>query len=240
MIVTISGNLGAGKDTLASHLCTHHGFVKFSFAAAVKDNVARIFSWPRHLLEGDTQESREFRETVDDWWAEKLDMPDFTPRKILQEYATDVMRHHFHYDIWLLSLVRELESCKDDVVITDCRFLNEFWATHRMGSYSFGVYRKIDPGLQDFYTAIDNECCHVFGVPFMQVESNIASIREDLILIVESQGARYLKDYHKTDMQHLVWPNYEAIINNTGTIESSVDQLLTHLRKRGAIANDYS
>jgi hypothetical protein len=46
--------------------------MNFSFAGALKDAVAAIFVWPRHLLEGDTAESDRFRETADEYWTEKL------------------------------------------------------------------------------------------------------------------------------------------------------------------------
>lgn len=215
MIVTISGNIGAGKDTLAKPLL-ERGFVRYSFAGAVKDNVARIFHWERTLLDGFTTESRKFRETVDTWWAHHLSIPDFTPRKVLQEYATGIMRRYFHPDVWMLSLRRELENEKRNVVITDCRFLNEFVALRSLGAVNIGVYREIDRNLKTFYTELDRRCMEVFKVPASQVDLTNVHKQATLVDLIGEVGKEHLsKNYHYTDLQHLVWPGYKAVIDNT-------------------------
>ena len=71
-----------------------------SFAAPLKDVCASIFGWERKLLEGDTIESREFRETPDIFWTRNTGIDNFTPRLALQLMGTDVLRDHFHSDIW--------------------------------------------------------------------------------------------------------------------------------------------
>ncbi len=53
-IIGIVGFKGAGKDTAGNFFEQNHGFDPDSFAAPLKDAVAAIFGWPRHLLEGDT------------------------------------------------------------------------------------------------------------------------------------------------------------------------------------------
>jgi len=102
MIIGLVGFIGSGKDTVASRFISY-GCIKDSFAAPLKDACAAIFGWPRALLEGDTVESREFRETPDMFWARKLGIDNFTPRLALQLVGTDVLRNHFHQDIWLSS-----------------------------------------------------------------------------------------------------------------------------------------
>jgi hypothetical protein len=130
-LIAFQGFAGSGKDTAAEHLLKHGNFVKDSFAASLKDVCACLFDWPREMLEGDTKESRDWRETVDAWWARELGNPNFTPRYALQYIGTNVFRHHFHQDIWLLSVKRRLFSKVEDslkeqnVIITDCRFRNE-------------------------------------------------------------------------------------------------------------------
>jgi hypothetical protein len=124
MIVGIGGFAGAGKDTLGSILIENYLFEKASFAGTLKDACANIFSWDRELLEGKTTESRIWRETKDVWWSKCLGINNFTPRFALQFIGTDVMRDHFHPDLWLLSLAKKFDG--KDVVVTDCRFPNEF------------------------------------------------------------------------------------------------------------------
>ena len=74
------------------------------------------------LLEGLTDESREWREQVDLWWVEKLGIPDFTPRWAMMHVGTDVMRQHFHPDIWVYNVERRLQQSDGPVVIIDARF----------------------------------------------------------------------------------------------------------------------
>lgn len=72
MIVGLVGFIGSGKGTVADIMTTEHGFSKESFAGGVKDAASVIFGWDRKLLEGDTEESRAWRETPDEYWSEKL------------------------------------------------------------------------------------------------------------------------------------------------------------------------
>ena len=75
MIVGLLGYIGSGKGTVSSVLVNEYGFRQDSFASTLKDACSAIFGWERHMLEGDTKESREWREQVDPWWEEKLGRP---------------------------------------------------------------------------------------------------------------------------------------------------------------------
>ena len=125
MILGACGFIGSGKGTVGDYLVQEKGWKTLSFAKTLKDMTACVFSWPRELLEGDTSDSRAWRETIDPWWSKKLGKPGLTPRWVLQNLGTDVMRTHFHDDIWILSLERRLASISSDVIITDVRFPNE-------------------------------------------------------------------------------------------------------------------
>ncbi len=131
MIIGLSGIQGAGKDTVGEILVNEYGFVKLSFASALKDAVSALFGWSRDLLEGATEESRVWRETVNEYWAEKTNMPDFTPRKALQYIGTDLLRNHLCKDIWACIVESKIIQMTKlnpniNIVITDCRFTNEF------------------------------------------------------------------------------------------------------------------
>ena len=78
MIVGICGLIGSGKGTVADIL-VEQGFTKVSFADKLKDGVATIFGWDRAMLEGDTNESREWREQVDEFWTKETGRT-ITPR----------------------------------------------------------------------------------------------------------------------------------------------------------------
>ena len=145
MIIGIVGNIGEGKDTIAEYLVNEHNFKRESFAGTLKDAVAAVFGWDRTLLEGQTKESREWREQVDQWWADKLRMPQLTPRLILQLWGTEVGRRSFHDDIWIASLENKLRNVGTDVVISDCRFPNEFDTIKNLGGIIVRVKRSLDP-----------------------------------------------------------------------------------------------
>lgn len=145
MIIGICGFIGSGKDTIADYLVNFHGFRRESFANTLKDAVSAVFGWDRELLEGRTKEARKWREQVDPWWAERLDMPDLTPRLMLQLWGTEVCRKGFHDDIWIASLENKLRNSKDDVVITDCRFPNEIASIKNAGGRVIRVVRGPEP-----------------------------------------------------------------------------------------------
>jgi hypothetical protein len=124
MIIGICGLQNSGKDTLANILVEKHGFKKLSYASTLKDIVSILFGWSRDMIEGATKESRIWREQVDEWWSNRLQIPNLTPRYILQYFGTDLFRTHFHQDIWIASVEHQFQKYSN-VVITDCRFPNE-------------------------------------------------------------------------------------------------------------------
>lgn len=145
MIVGIAGFIGSGKDTIADYLITFKGFKRMSYAGPLKDAVASIFGWDRDLLEGTTKYSREWRDTIDPWWAERLSIPNLTPRLVLQQWGTEVGRRAFHDDIWIASIENQLRTTKDNIVISDCRFPNELKSIKRLGGITIRVTRGHNP-----------------------------------------------------------------------------------------------
>ena len=141
MIIGVCGFIGSGKDTIADYLVNFHEFRRDSFAATLKDAVAAVFGWDRDLLEGRTKSAREWREQVDPWWAERLNMPNLTPRWVLQYWGTEVCRRGFHDDIWIASLENKLRNNRDNTVISDCRFPNEIQAIQNQGGIIVWVKR---------------------------------------------------------------------------------------------------
>jgi hypothetical protein len=145
MIIGVCGLIGAGKDTVADYLVNVHEFRRESFANTLKDAVSAVFGWDRVLLEGRTKEAREWREHIDTWWAQRLQIHDLTPRWVLQHWGTDVLRQHFHDDIWVASLENKLRKTRDHIVISDCRFPNEIKAIKQQGGKVIRVVRGPDP-----------------------------------------------------------------------------------------------
>jgi dephospho-CoA kinase len=147
MIIGICGFQSSGKDTVADYLVKEHGFIKMSFASKLKDIISMMFGWPREKLEGLTKEDREWREQVDYWWSDTLNMQQLTPRYVMQYFATDLFRNKFHPDIWVKIVENELkklleESTKPNIVISDCRFSNEINMLIRLGGKIIHVHRN--------------------------------------------------------------------------------------------------
>lgn len=149
MIIGVCGFIGSGKDTIADYLVNVHGFRRESFANTLKDAVAAVFGWDRVMLEGRTKEAREWREQVDPWWAERLNIPNLTPRWVLQQWGTEVCRKGFHDDIWIASVENKLRRSKDNIVISDCRFPNEIASIKNASGIIVCVERGIQPHWYD-------------------------------------------------------------------------------------------
>jgi hypothetical protein len=199
MIIGICGFIGSGKDTAADFLVNFHGFRRDSFASTLKDAVASVFGWDRDLLEGRTKEARTWREQVDPWWAARLNMPNLTPRLILQLWGTEVCRKSFHDDIWIASLENKLRNTKDNTVISDCRFPNEIKSIKQAGGKVVWVQRGITP--------------HWYNTA---VQANRG---------VEA-AQRFLQD-EKIHASETAWAgtDFDAVINNDSTLDDLYNQL---------------
>ena len=155
MIIGVCGFIGSGKDTVADYLVNFHEFRRDSYAGTLKDAVASVFNWDRELLEGRTKEARAWREQVDPWWAERLKMPNLTPRLVLQLWGTEVCRKGFHDDIWIASVENKLRASKDNIVISDCRFPNEIKSIKQAGGKVIWVKRGELPAWYDYAVSVN-------------------------------------------------------------------------------------
>lgn len=144
MLVGLLGFIGSGKGT-AGDILKDLGFTPMSFAKGVKDVAAEMFGWPRHLLEGDTQHSREWREMPDEFWSKELGQ-EFTPRYALQLMGTEVGRDVFHEDFWIIKLKKYIQSYPNqNFVITDVRFQNEIKFVSEQNGILIEIQRGIKP-----------------------------------------------------------------------------------------------
>lgn len=205
MLISIAGLIGSGKDTVADHLCTVHGFKRMSFAHALKDTVSVVFGWDRELLEGSTRTSREWRNVVDPWWAKRLDIPHLTPRWVLQQWGTDVVRRGFHDDIWIASLENRLRNVTDDVVITDCRFPNELTSIKNSGGITVRTHRGVEPEWITLATVFNTH------------EDPAERIRAKVL--IEEQYGVHASEYSSVGL------DYDYHLDNNGTITELHNQI---------------
>jgi len=124
-VIGVCGLIGSGKGTVADILVNKYGFEKLSFADRLKDGAAAIFGWPRDLLEGDTKDSRDWRQVPDTFWTNEL-CREITPRLVLQLMGTECMRKGFDESIWVSLVKQRIQADPDkNWVIPDVRFENE-------------------------------------------------------------------------------------------------------------------
>lgn len=193
MIIGVCGFIGSGKDTVADYLVNFHEFRRESFANSLKDAVANVFGWDRTMLEGRTKQAREWREQVDPWWSKRLNMPELTPRLMLQLWGTEVCRKGFHDDIWIAALENKLRNSKDDIVISDCRFPNEISSIKSAGGIIVCVERGVRPHWYD-----------------IAIQANRGS----------ESAKNWLKEegIHASETSW-VGTNFDAVLNNNATID---------------------
>jgi hypothetical protein len=145
-LIAFVGFKGSGKNT-AANILLPNDFVSFSFADPIKDCLSAIFCWDRQMIEGITAESRVWREQVDRYWADKLGIPDFTPRWAMTNFGTQLMRQHFNENIWLYNMERRISLVPPDfsVALIDCRFVNEIAMAKSWGGKVVRIKRGADP-----------------------------------------------------------------------------------------------
>ena len=137
-VIAISGFANSGKSTVAEFLSREYGFMRISFAAALKDIVSITFGWDRARLEGKNAIDRHWREEPDPFWSERLGYP-ITPRYALQFIGTNVFRTYVHENIWVDMVIAKIHSLHAQnpnikIVIDDVRFLNERQTLRSIGA----------------------------------------------------------------------------------------------------------
>jgi len=200
MIIGICGLIGSGKGTVGDIL-VEQGFQKVSFADKLKDGVATIFGWDRNLLEGDTDESRQWRELKDDFWSNETQM-EITPRLVLQLFGTDCLRNGFYDGVWVSLLKKHILDNPGDYVVPDVRFRNEQNMIRELGGKVWQVKRGKDP------------------VWFQRAIHDNAN--------PETSNLMHGFDIHESEYKWIdVNTRFDSILHNEGTI-AELQQLVLH------------
>ncbi len=122
MLIALLGFRGSGKSTIANYLIDNYNFTSLAFAEKLKQVVSTAFDIDLDLLEGNSEESRVYRETTNEFWG-------MTPRQMLETVGTKLFRKGISEDFWVKIVekrIQELLKSEKNVVISDLRFVNEW------------------------------------------------------------------------------------------------------------------
>ena len=153
-IIGITGKAGSGKDTVANYFVSSKNYIQLTFGGAVKDIVQIITGWPREMIEGQTPESRNLRETIVH--------PNYnmTCRQLMQFVGTDLFRNNLDPNIWVNIVHDKIKKIISDgngnengngngnirgIIVSDVRFDNEAQFIKSIG----GIIIKINRGSVD-------------------------------------------------------------------------------------------
>ncbi|XZG71698.1 hypothetical protein ACTSKR_07540 [Chitinibacteraceae bacterium HSL-7] len=160
-LIALAGRAGAGKDTVADHLVSHHGYAKLAYADTLRHEVVQAYDVPlRSLLERSSKEmptatlalarcadSRFVfvtlatieQQEVDDFdWDQQLRLPR-SPRWVLQRWGD--YRRAIAPDYLLTAMNQRLQIAGPRMVITDVRKHDELNHVARHGGESWLVVR---------------------------------------------------------------------------------------------------
>ena len=123
ILILVSGKAQSGKDSIGEYLVFKYGFKRYAFADRLKEVAIEL-----------------------GWDGEK----DFAGRKFLQEFGSVV--RNYDPDTWVNIVLNGIKKdLPDRIVITDCRYANEYVLMSefaRSNGYVFIPIKIFRPGVQ--------------------------------------------------------------------------------------------
>lgn len=144
--IALTGLPEAGKSTLASYLVDHHNFEELTFAHYLKQIIVQVFN-----VEDKYVYDPEFKKVI-------IPQLNVTGRELMQKIGTELFRHELHKQlpqltltgnsIWIHALVEDIKgySVDTNIVVSDCRFQNEYDILKSLGFTVVKINRDICKG----------------------------------------------------------------------------------------------
>lgn len=131
-ILSFSGPIGAGKDTVADYFIRKHGAVRFSFGDHLKQVISLLYHIPLER----------FHDRVLKTQGHPNLPAGATIRSALQDIGTEALRN-YDPNVWISAMRRRLAGATSEfVVITDARFPNEVDMLESLGASLIYVRRS--------------------------------------------------------------------------------------------------
>lgn len=169
-IIGLVGFQGSGKDTVGGIIKEQYPlFQVTSFAKPIKSSLCSMFGWKPQMMEGLTADSRVWREQPDAFWSKHLQRT-VTPRGMMREFGTELVRNQLDQNFWTLSMQKRLENSNKSFVITDVRFLNEIDMIRSIGGKIIWVRRDPLPSYyqQALWHNQQNKLIQFLSKPFLR------------------------------------------------------------------------
>lgn len=137
MILGLCGYPGSGKDAIAAHLVSQHGFTRMAFADPMRAALLALDPW---VDVPESTKCRKLSELIEwhGWDYVKREYPDV--RTYLQRMGTEAGRDIHGQDCWLKLAAKSIDKASR-VVVTDVRFANEVEFLRQRGAKFIRVTR---------------------------------------------------------------------------------------------------
>jgi hypothetical protein len=184
--IALIGRMGSGKDTVAARLCEEHGYTRLAFADAVREMALAI----NPLIPfADRIESSGYNQVrlsvvvdVVGWDRAKRDLPEV--RRLLQNCGVTV--RSYDPEFWIKVLRTKWAAIDGPVVITDCRFRNEYHWVHALGADTVRVCR---PGTFDSEHVSETELDNAHVTRALHNIGSIAELHTEVDRMVANMSA---------------------------------------------------
>lgn len=143
-LLSISGFAGSGKDTVAQiiqELQPDKQWQIKKFSGKLKEMASLITGVPMNKFEDQNFKKDGMLMIIPNTFG-----PDsfkkYSVRDFLQYLGTECVRDLLGKNIWVDALLNNYDASKDNWIITDCRFPNEFRGIENIGGHTIRVSRK--------------------------------------------------------------------------------------------------